>query len=335
MDNFKLYQEIEAKFERGFIPEGIWEQIKSSIILYCVDIVVINRKRETFLLPTRLAQPMTGPWYFGGRVYTGEPDQQAASRILKREAGLEISADRFGKPIRDARYFWKAVEDGKPYDGFAHIYALELSEEEIATIRLDPKEYNPDFGIREFSWKELVAGLTCGEIHRSLIDTWLAVFGKPEFDEGIVRIGPEHVKILADFFKAMGNDEDTVKKFHPHAFNAATAKLIANYSGQEVYLAEIKDNAIVSYGLLRWSEDYPDPSLGIGVRPDFQNQGHGSKMMDALIEAACTIGAPYITLHVYKWNKSCHLYERKGFVLEQAKRDPEELKGVLVLGLGG
>jgi len=134
---------------------------------------------------------------------------------------------------------------------------------------------------------------------------------------------------LEEFFTAITQDADTNTKFHPHPFDKKNAELVANHNGRDLYFGMFDENLMTAYGMLRFSKDYPDPSLGIAVRPGRQGQGLGSQMMDHLILAAKEAGAPSITLFVYKSNPAYRLYERKGFILLQSERETEEWKGIL------
>jgi ribosomal protein S18 acetylase RimI-like enzyme len=147
----------------------------------------------------------------------------------------------------------------------------------------------------------------------------------------IKKLEKKDVGAVEEFFLAVAGDPETVVKFHPHPFDHQTAEKIANYNGRDMYFGTFVDNQMLAYGMLRFSDGYPDPSLGIVVRPGKQGLGLGSEMMDYMIVSAKESGSSSISLFVYKTNSAAHLYKRKGFVLSQSKREDGEWKGTLKL----
>ena len=88
------------------------------------------------------------------------------------------------------------------------------------------------------------------------------------------------VKKLAQFFKDIVANKDDVY-FHPHPLTYKTAKSIATYEGNDLYLLQIKDNKIAGYAMLRgWDDGYSIPSLGIVIHPNFRRQGLAQKFME-------------------------------------------------------
>lgn len=55
------------------------------------------------------------------------------------------------------------------------------------------------------------------------------------------------------------------------------------------------------------------PQLGIALLPDFQRQGHGSKLLGATLEKAVAAGFRQVSLTVHPENPAIALYERIGF----------------------
>lgn len=77
----------EARKKRtGWVSSRLWNQVKKSMSIPCVDIILENRHREV-LLGWRLIEPYRNVWALpGGRVLKGEKLQAAASRILSEYA---------------------------------------------------------------------------------------------------------------------------------------------------------------------------------------------------------------------------------------------------------
>jgi ADP-ribose pyrophosphatase YjhB (NUDIX family) len=70
-----------------WIIESVWRQVKRSIPIACVDVILENSKDE-ILLGWRKISPYINVWATpGGRIRRGESLQNAADRIL-REYGL-------------------------------------------------------------------------------------------------------------------------------------------------------------------------------------------------------------------------------------------------------
>ena len=81
------------------------------------------------------------------------------------------------------------------------------------------------------------------------------------------------------------------------------------------------EGQITGYGFLRFFPGKPQKkttcSLGVIVSDDFQGQGLGMKLMDAMIEKAKALGMKKIWLGTYTSNdKALGLYRKLGFQLE-------------------
>ena len=71
------------------IPEPLYEQIKKSMPIPCVDLLILDAD-DHVLLVRRIAPPAEGEWWFpGGRVHFGESRRQAAVRKLREECAIE------------------------------------------------------------------------------------------------------------------------------------------------------------------------------------------------------------------------------------------------------
>ena len=74
-----------------WIEDKLYEQIKSSVPIPCVDLVVGNTDGELLLIK-RVNEPAKGHWWFpGGRVRHGELRADAAVRKLAEECQLFAS----------------------------------------------------------------------------------------------------------------------------------------------------------------------------------------------------------------------------------------------------
>jgi ribosomal-protein-alanine N-acetyltransferase len=135
------------------------------------------------------------------------------------------------------------------------------------------------------------------------------------------RVSPELCDALGEFFvrlKRAGDD----RHFHPHQFTSEQARLIAHYTGQDLYYVLVADAQVLGYGMLRgWDEGYEVPSLGIALAPAWRDMGIGSVFMAMLHMAARVRGVKRVRLKVHKDNgRAIELYTRLGyqFVSEEA-----------------
>ena len=68
--------------ERGWVPDRLWSQVKASVPIACVD-VIIPDPHDAVLLGWRAIHPYVNVWALpGGRVRVGEDVATAARRIL-------------------------------------------------------------------------------------------------------------------------------------------------------------------------------------------------------------------------------------------------------------
>ncbi len=132
----------------------------------------------------------------------------------------------------------------------------------------------------------------------------------------ICRLRPEMEPLLAHFFDELARVDK--QYFHPHPFDAATAKRIAHYAGRDLYYAAICGEQIVGYGMLRgWDEGYDVPSLGLAVHPQSRGMGIGKLLMHFLHAAARCRGATQVRLKVHRENEvALAMYQRLGYAFE-------------------
>jgi len=135
--------------------------------------------------------------------------------------------------------------------------------------------------------------------------------------------------------------------FHPHPFDASTARRICDYEGPDWYagcfLEDIEDtqselsnltisDMMVGYVMLRgWESGYAIPSFGICVSPQYQGIGLGRALMDTAVAVARLRKSPAIRLKVYPDNNSAiALYRSAGFEFSE-ELDQGQLVGYLKL----
>lgn len=72
------------------IKESLYKKIQEVLPICCVDIVILNKKKQ-FLLLKRNNEPAKGLWWIpGGRILKGELIEKAVLRKAKEETGLDV-----------------------------------------------------------------------------------------------------------------------------------------------------------------------------------------------------------------------------------------------------
>jgi ribosomal-protein-alanine N-acetyltransferase len=148
------------------------------------------------------------------------------------------------------------------------------------------------------------------------------------------RIRPELAPLLAAFFAEL-RDRGDARRFHPHGLDAEDARQIADYRGEDEYLALTRGGAVIGYGMLRgWDDGFDIPSLGIALAPSARGRGLGREFMGLLHGVARARGAVAVRLKVYPDNiVALRLYESLGY--EFGGEDDGQLVGTLALSTGG
>lgn len=77
------------------IPEKEYKKIIQVLPILCVDVIIVNEKKE-YLLVKRKNEPLKGEWWVvGGRLEKGEAAERAAIRKIKEETSLRVSCLNF------------------------------------------------------------------------------------------------------------------------------------------------------------------------------------------------------------------------------------------------
>ena len=174
---YRAYFELGTKkMPRVFLDDATYGKAIQGLVIVVADAVPINRERRTFHLAKRIAKPIRGWWELGGRIFPGEPESEAISRIIQREASIEVSPERFTL-VSQNRYFLKDRQQ-EPQDAgtdaFCYHFVVELSDYElkIASANLDEKEYERSVGLQEFDRARIVKE----NVEQPILDLYDTVF---------------------------------------------------------------------------------------------------------------------------------------------------------------
>lgn len=106
-----------------------------SIVIACVDILVVTASRE-IVLGKRSWHPQADWWLFGGRLKTGEQLTGAARRLANDELGLDINEHRF-EYLTTFAAAWN-LRAHAPKENGTHslsvVFVLSITSEEESTI---------------------------------------------------------------------------------------------------------------------------------------------------------------------------------------------------------
>jgi len=175
-NELKLYRENGHIMPQSkFLPEDVYSQAISGFVIDCTDAVICDFTKKTFWLAKRNVEPAKNIlWIIGGRRFPGETRVESVRRCFRRETTLDIVESRFKYQLTN-EYIWARRQQAPKNFGshnIAHTYSIELSNEEIARIKLSPEEYDVQYRIREFDREKLVnAGA-----HLAILDLYDKIF---------------------------------------------------------------------------------------------------------------------------------------------------------------
>lgn len=106
-----------------FLSEENYAMVLDNAVITCVDICVINTKKQ-ILLGKRTWYPHPDWWIIGGRMKPGESFNEAASRNIKRELQLDISPERFKRLWEYSMTWAKRVQS--PEENGCHTVSITM-----------------------------------------------------------------------------------------------------------------------------------------------------------------------------------------------------------------
>ena len=176
MNEPRFYSEEPKRSLGTFLDDDVYMRAVESLIIVCTDFVPVDRARRVIYLSKRIVHSARGVWRFGGRQRAGETIHDSCTRIAKRELGLLIPPKRF-MYLTTAEDLWawrKQEPQNTGAHNLTHIFSIECTPNELAlaSIHLDPSEYDTSFGIQEFDRARLVAE----NVRPQIIDMYDALF---------------------------------------------------------------------------------------------------------------------------------------------------------------
>lgn len=156
--------------EARHLTEEVYRAAMTSLIIVCVDVLLINKARKSVYLAKRIVDPLPIRWMIGGRLRKGESASSGIVRKCLEETGIEFSPERFSF-LAMHRYILgsrkqEPVEEGS--DSLAYTFVLEPTKEELEQMAmgLDKNEYSIPEGFMELTLQELAEN----NIHTAIID---------------------------------------------------------------------------------------------------------------------------------------------------------------------
>ncbi len=164
METFSYHTYIQAPVHQMsdvLLPEDVYAQAMNSLVIVTVDIAIYDVSRKTLWLAKRRVQPTPDWWIIGGRLFAYEREQAGVVRTFARETKLQVAPGRF-RFIGFNRYFQskrQQLPQSRGCDCLAYTFAIELTpvERTEVTQNLDSREYDVQFGLREFNRQALQA----------------------------------------------------------------------------------------------------------------------------------------------------------------------------------
>ncbi len=137
-----------------------------TIVIACVDILFIDETTRRIYLAERIAKPVDGMWWIGGRMRVNERREETAERCVLRETGIHLDPARL--VYIGALDFMCGSRQQEPQSMGCHtmsfLYYVKAQPGEMESVSLDPSEYNAAAGLRPFTRAELIAAGVRGNL---------------------------------------------------------------------------------------------------------------------------------------------------------------------------
>ncbi len=171
-----------------FVPGDAFLSDEAMVEMYdgrpcaCVDVLVVNAQRNTVFLTTRKDINGEGLWFIGGGIKRSQPLEVAAAKAVERETQQVFDPERFTF-LTVNRFVWDKREEQPQANGRVDInfcFTIELTDDEIASLNLDDREYQSEIGLREFNREQLETALRSeNDVKQALLNYYDLVFPQP------------------------------------------------------------------------------------------------------------------------------------------------------------
>jgi RimJ/RimL family protein N-acetyltransferase len=120
----------------------------------------------------------------------------------------------------------------------------------------------------------------------------------------IVTLAPPHEERLARLFAANRRAE-IIGFFDPFPLDAATARRLTRYSGQDRYWGVWSGDELVGLAMVRgWDEGHPQRASGIFVDHQRHGEGIGTAAMRMVVEEMRVAGEPVLRARIHEGNRA-------------------------------
>lgn len=148
---------------RKFLDDKAYGEALDSIVKGCTDLLVTSADGSHVLVGKRNVHPQPDWWFIGGRMMPGDTPASSCARILKRELGLEVPAERI-RYVCAASLVWDMRVQAPATNGTCDVqlvFSTQLTADEANRVSLDAQEYTTS------DWLPIDAVAT-GDFHPAL-----------------------------------------------------------------------------------------------------------------------------------------------------------------------
>jgi hypothetical protein len=129
-----------------------------NMVRLCHDFVPVGSNGKLYLSARRQGNAISeipgSPWFVGGAMTPFMDERASMQTVLKRELGHEFDLTRLIY-LQTNRYYMNGIaQGGFAHDAYCFIYALPLAAEEIASAKLDDKEFDAE-GLKPYTITDL------------------------------------------------------------------------------------------------------------------------------------------------------------------------------------
>lgn len=126
-----------------------YEMVGRSVPIVCTDLIFVDEQAR-FVLAYRRKACARGWWWMGGSLKAGMTREESVAKIMNREIGFVPEGIKL---LCILEHFW-STRGEKPHKFGRHdimfVHCVEVGEEIIRKIKLDPEEYEAECGFLRY-----------------------------------------------------------------------------------------------------------------------------------------------------------------------------------------